>query len=298
MGFSAKSSLLLTAIIAFQPRFSIYTAAINYDALLIPLFTLFVLGGVLALKNGPNWKNVLLIVASVYLGILTKQTAYILLVGAVLLFAYLLYEKIKNKSRGVKYAACLLIVIGITVFSIYLKQHLIGNTDSFGDLKISVSSYLSKSLTMGRFALSSRTYWGALGWVNNWFLDNLTNFIWYTQIVAAIGLVLFLILKKKQAHMPEKKYIIFLIVMIALLQLGIRTADWIVFRQTGSLDLGTPGRYFLPNLAAHIILVFTGIGMLLRKEKIFEWSLIIGLILMMTFMMYIIFDTIIFRYYI
>jgi len=34
IGFSAKNSLLLTAIIAFQPRFSIYYANINYDALL------------------------------------------------------------------------------------------------------------------------------------------------------------------------------------------------------------------------------------------------------------------------
>ena len=60
IGFSAKNSLLLTAIIAFQPRFSIYYSTINYDALLILFFTLFTLGGILALKNGLHWKKVFL----------------------------------------------------------------------------------------------------------------------------------------------------------------------------------------------------------------------------------------------
>jgi hypothetical protein len=88
--------------------------------------------------------------------------------------------------------------------------------------------------------------------------------------------------------------------MLVILQLGIRTADWTVFKSTGSLDLGTPGRYFLPNITTHIILVFTGFGALfgyLKKEKYFNYSLLAGLILMMTFMLYIIFDVIILRFY-
>lgn len=112
---------------------------------------------------------------------------------------------------------------------------------------------------------------------------------------------------EKLDFLPEKKYIIFLLGMIVLLQLGIRFADWIFFQQTGSIETGTPGRYFLPNIAAHIILVFTGLRMLIevissqggsaKGREYFEKSLIVGLILMMTFMMYIIFDVIILRYY-
>lgn len=329
IGFSSKHSLILTAIIAFQPRFSIYSAAINYDPLLILVFTLFTLGGVLALKHGLNWKNFLLMITSIYLGIQTKPTANILLVAAVLLFAYFAYEKVKNKNKNVRYAAYLLIIFAAIFFSLYLKNRFIGNAGSFGNIATSVKNYLSESLTLGRFGLSSRTYWGSLGWTNNWFLDKATNIIWTIETFSAIGIMLLMIPKKyllvalnlaqnlyrkltsylkipnyqplasteKLDFLPEKKYIIFLLGMIVLLQLGIRFADWIFFQRTGSIETGTPGRYFLPNLVAHIILVFTGLGMLLRKKECFEKSLIVGLILMMTFMIYIIFDVIILRYY-
>lgn len=297
IGFSAKNSLLLTAIVAFQPRFSIYYAGINYDALLILTFALFTLGGVLALKQELNWKNFSLMAISIYIGTLAKPTAYILLAPFSLLIAFFCYEKIKNKNRYVKYASFLLLVCMATVLFIFIKNRFVGNVHGFGNTMISITNYLSESLTMGRFALSSRTYWGALTWTNSWFMNNLTIFIWFFQSIAATGIAWFLFSKKKPEFLPEKKYAIFLLVMIVFLQLGIRAADWSIFKDSGKLYLGTPGRYFLPNLTAHIILVFTGLGMLLQKNKYFERSLIVGLILMMSFMFYIVFNMIIFRYY-
>jgi len=131
--------------------------------------------------------------------------------------------------------------------------------------------------------------------------------IWLIQAVASIGIAFFLFSKRKFMHLPEKKYIVFLLMMLVLLQLGIRFADWIFFYKLGRLETGTPGRYFIPNLTTHIILVFTGIGALIegisfrykfaKSKEYFEKSLTVGLILMVIFMMYIIFDTIIFRYY-
>jgi hypothetical protein len=103
--------------------------------------------------------------------------------------------------------------------------------------------------------------------------------------------------KRKFDYLPEKKYIIFLIGVIIALQLGIRFADWRAFSVSNRLNLGTPGRYFLPNLASHIILVFVGLGALLRKEKYFNLTLLFGLISMFAFFMYIIFDLVIPRTY-
>lgn len=309
IGFSAKNSLLLTAIVSFQPRFSIYYTTINSDALLILTFALFTLGGILALKNGLSWKNIFLIVFSILLGILTKPTASVLLIGAALLFMYFLYEKVKNKNRKIKYIALLIFACITASLLIYFKKYLPDNISNICNLFISVKDYLSKTLTIGRFGLSSRTYWGILSWTKNWSINNGTNIIWLIQAIAAVGIAFFLFSKKKFAHLPEKKYIVFLLMMLALLQLGIRFADWMFFYNNGGhIETGTPGRYFIPNLTAHIILVFTGIGILLEKtsvrdgsasngQKYFEYSLIIGLVLMMTFMLYIIFDNIIFRYY-
>ncbi len=298
IGLSAKHSLIITAIVAFQPRFSIYSAAINYDILLILIFALFTLGGVLALKHGLNWKNLLLMSISIVCGILTKPTAYLLILAVCLLFSYFAYEKIKNKLKYAKYIVfCVFIFLAIFA-TIYIDRKFTGGFSGSENIVSSIGKYLSKSFTLGSLGLSSRTYWGALGWVNNWFLDKTTNIIWIIQLIAAAGIGVLLFSKKeKPEFLPEKKYVVFLLAMIVLLQAGIRFADWSLFHKLGQIEIGTPGRYFLPNIAAHIILVFTGLGMLLRKKGYFEKSLIFGLILMMTFMLYIIFDVIILRYY-
>ncbi|MDR3558857.1 MAG: glycosyltransferase family 39 protein, partial [Candidatus Pacebacteria bacterium] len=78
VGFPAEYALLLTAIVAFQPKLSDYFTNINYDALLIPMFFLFTLGGVLALKNGLNWKNFSVMLLAAVAATLTKGTGLIL----------------------------------------------------------------------------------------------------------------------------------------------------------------------------------------------------------------------------
>ena len=85
--------------------------------------------------------------------------------------------------------------------------------------------------------------------------------------------------------------------MIVALQLGIRVADWNVFAHTGSLDLGTPGRYFLPNLASHLVLVFVGLGMLLGTRERLKIVLLCGVVLMCFFSTLVTFDLILPRFY-
>lgn len=293
IGLSSKASLLISAIIAFQPRFSIYYSAINYDALLILAFTLFVLGGVLALKQGLKFANFSLMAASIYIGTLAKPTAYILLVPMSFLLSYVAYEKFKNRNKNLRYAIYSLIGIMVLATVGFLGGRFI---EHFGIFAKSINDYFLSDFALGKYILSSRTYWGAISWTNNWFLNNsLINIICAIDFVSAIGIAIFLFSKNKFPHLPEKKYAIFLIGMLVTLQLGIRVANWISRGQ-----LGLPGRYFLPNIATHIILVFTGIGAILgyfKKEKWFDASLIIGLILMMMFCLYIIFDVIVLRYY-
>jgi 4-amino-4-deoxy-L-arabinose transferase-like glycosyltransferase len=301
IGFSSKHALLLTAIISFQPKFSMYFAGINYDVLLIPMFVLFTWAGLLALKQGLNWKNLFLMLFSIVVAVLTKSTGYILAIPFAFLLTYLLFEKVRTKNKMIQYFSYILSFVAFVGLAFILKNHLPSQGNSIGQILNSISNYLNKSLSIGRFGLSSRTYWGTLGWTNNWFMDNVTNLIWLIQAFSLAGLGIFFFGKgEKPSYLPEKKYVAFLIGMIIALQLGIRTADWSIFSQTGSLDLGTPGRYFLPNLPAHIILVFVGLGMLFahfKKEKYLDYSLLAGLILMFAFSMYLIFDVIIFRFY-
>jgi len=301
IGFRPRESLILAAIIAFHPKLSMYTTNINYDALLIPIFALFTLGGVLSLKNGLNWKNILLMLAAIILGFYTKGIALVLLPVFAGLVLFHLYKKFGKEKNILHYVLAIFLLIIFLFFSFRVAGHsltgLLPFKGSATETFSSLQSYLSKSLTIGRFALSSRTYWGSLGWEDNWISDNFTNIVWSIEFFAVAGLIWFLFSKKNPEYLPDKTNIIFLMFMIAALQLGIRLFDWNVFASTGSLDIGTPGRYFLPNLAAHIILVFTGLGMLLRKENYFRNSLIAGLILMFSFCLYLIFNVVLPRYY-
>ncbi|HAT73760.1 MAG: hypothetical protein US30_C0004G0142 [Candidatus Moranbacteria bacterium GW2011_GWF2_36_839] len=297
IGLKEKASLILTAITAFQPKYGMYFANINYDVLLIPLFFIFTLGAILSLRNGFNWKNGSLMLLAIGLGFFTKPTALILLLPFFGLIVYFTYSNYKKKINLKIILLAIIIFIIIAYFSNYNFISILPFKHNLPETFRSLGAYLSESLTMGRFALSSRTYWGSLGWFSNAIDQNFTNFVWTIQTISVVGIILFLFSKKKLDFLPEKKYVVFLVGMIIALQFGIRMADWKVFMGAGELELGTPGRYFLPNLVSHIALVFVGLGYLLQKENRFKNALLVGLIAMLSFSMYLTFNIILPRYY-
>ena len=86
--------------------------------------------------------------------------------------------------------------------------------------------------------------------------------------------------------------------MIFFLQLAIRFYDWRVFDTTGKIVIGTPGRYFLPTLIPHLIILVTGLGFLITKNKTQFTTLLKALALSMILLcLYAVFDVIIPRYY-
>lgn len=297
IGFNQKRSLILTAIISFQPAFSAYYVSINYDVLLILVFALFTLGGVLFIKNGFDFKNALMMISAVIIGLLTKDTAIILLAMLLTIICYTVYKKYKAGKFNFKYVIFSIILISLILFFFFQNYGIQKLLPADGVNLLKIKGYLSDSLGLGRISLTSNSYWGNLSWESNLIADNLIKFIWLIDAFAIAGIILLVFAKNRCDYLPEKKYIIFLALMIIFLQLGIRYADFTIFSSTGELNLGAPGRYFLPNIASHMILFFTGIGALLRKNDYFDVSLKIGLILMISYCIYIIFDILIPRFY-
>ena len=301
IGFSGYASLILTAILSFQPKFSLYLTNINYDAFTIPTFFLFTYAGVLALKHGLHLQPLSFLLLPILIATETKGTGYILVIALLGLIAFLLYEKVKlqdKKTRYGIYGACLIISLAVISF-LFSHFFQIKNLSSVGE-------YISKTITWSRFVLPSETYWGTLSWVNSPLLGHVTDIIFLIEMIAIIGLGLLLFSKKFKSDypsfLPTRKYLVFLIGMIVALQLGIRIADWSIFSQIGGMrmSLGTPGRYFLPNLASHILLVGAGLGAILawfKKERYFEPILLVILIAAFTLMSYLIFNVIILRFY-
>ena len=257
----------------------------------------------MSLRKGLDWKNFSIMLLAVAIGLLTKGTAIVLLaafLGILFSHAYSFTRARRRfKITFLKGLLAAIFVIGALTLSggRYRYTTLIPIDTSFSDTVTSLGKYLDKSLTFGRFGLSSRTYWGSLGWNDDFLSQHFTDILWPLQGIAVIGIVLFLFTEKKPDFLPEKKPVIFLIAMIVALQLGIRVADWNVFAHAGSLDLGTPGRYFLPNLSTHLILLFLGLGMLLGTRERFKNILIGGVILMCFFSIFLTFDVILPRFY-
>lgn len=304
LGFSKKHSLLLTTIVSLQPKLSTYFSNINYDVLLIPLFALFTLGAVLAIKNNLDWKNLSIMLFSIILGMFTKATSIILIpifITLIVLQGYKMYKKSKYFKNHVK-KIILILTFLISVPVIILSNNFgiskiltVKKNASFLEIVSLLKNYLNASYS--RIDSSSRTYWGSLDWTQGNFSDNMINWIWFFEFFVIIGIIYFLFSRNKIEFLPQKKYIIFLAGIIFFLQLGTRFYDWKIFIVTGGFDLGTPGRYFLPNLIAHIALMFIGIGALLHKEKYFDIALKAGLVFMFFFSMYLTFNTILPRFY-
>ncbi|QQS20628.1 MAG: glycosyltransferase family 39 protein [Candidatus Moraniibacteriota bacterium] len=297
--FDRHISLLFAALVAFQPKFSMYTTNINYDALLIPTFFLFTLGGILSLRDGLTLRNGAILLVSTILGVLTKQTAFILLpVLFILLSFHLLRHLSQKRSRFLSFTLFFLVLIGGLSFlaSHPTVKNIFPTHLSRTEILTSFEKYRSESLTPGRLALSSRTYWGALGWNEDIISRRLTDVLWPIEGLAAIGLLIFFIFKKPE-FLPEKRLVAFLVLMILALQLGIRAADWSIFRLTGALDLGAPGRYFLPNLATHFLLVFIGFGALVRSREFLRHLLVASVILFFAFSFYLTVSVVAPRFY-
>lgn len=117
------------------------------------------------------------------------------------------------------------------------------------------------------------------------------------EAVCVTGLVWFFIRKKNPEFLPNKLTVLFFLAIFLALQLGVRFADWRLFDSRGDQILGTAGRYFIPALVAHLILLIVGTGAFFKHEENFRIILKIGLVLMVSLFGYSILSIMIPRYY-
>lgn len=294
LGFSRKNSLFISAIISLQPRFSIYITNINYDSLLILIFTLFTLGGVLILKNGPSWKNCLLIMTSFALGILTKGTSIVLLVPLFALVAFFVIQKIKERKINFKYVLVAFLAL-VLASGIFFSKYNIKTIALPENKDLPAATFLARSLH--RIPATSTDYWGGISWTRDNYSNEFVKVIWVIEILSTAGILFYLFSKRRLEFLPEKKYILFFLLLLLALQIGVRFNNWRITASGSELLYGTPGRYFIPNLAVHMAIIFTGLGMLARKKKYFDTVLLAGLVFMLAFSLHIIFNVIIPRFY-
>jgi 4-amino-4-deoxy-L-arabinose transferase-like glycosyltransferase len=302
IGFSKKISLLIAAILSFQPMFSATAAALNPDILLIFSFTLFTLGGVLILRDGPRWKNIAITLLAVILGILTKGPGLVLAIIAYPLLSYALLKKLNlSLAQSVRYFVIISSILVIVTFFALPGEYLTKITETsrsshFTSVFASLRAYSSEAKN---FMFTGLSYWGNFGSLDAAILKNIVKLIWLVEAISAIGIALIFLAKEKirPIFRPEKKYLVFLLAIFLSLELAIRFYDWRIFDVTGDVSIGTPGRYFLPAIYSQAALVIAGLGAFLKKNEHFEILLKTILVFMAGLWLYSIFNVIIPRYY-
>jgi len=303
IGLSSMQSLTIATLIAFQPMFSATAAIVNIDISLIFSFSLFTYASVSLLKDSFRLMHILLLFFSLVLAFFSKGPGIVLFIIVQPLLVYLAYKHFKVNPR--KFFWFIFLGVSVVIGSFFLavpKDYLISLTNlgaisKFNSPAESLSKYIEKTTAFGALKDMHASYWGNFGWLDTKIPSAVLDVIWIVEIISLLGIILFIFSKKKIEYLPNKKFILFSIGILAALQLAIRFYDWRVFDTTGKIIIGTPGRYFLPNIIPHILLVVTGLGFFTKNEKQFNVLIKVLAILMILLSLYSIFDVIIPRYY-
>ncbi|MDD2766367.1 MAG: glycosyltransferase family 39 protein [Candidatus Moranbacteria bacterium] len=312
IGFSKQNSLIITALVAFQPMFSASASQVNIDIALILAFSFYIYASVSLLHSGMHWKDILLLILSLPLAFYSKGPGIVLFAITPFLLGYLIYKRfnisLKKFSLYVSIAIFILVaVITLSVPKSYFVSITNFNATSKFDSPVeSLTKYIDKTINMTSVLRTEKSYWGNFGWLDTPLSGNIIQGIWILEIIALFGIVLFFVPKRflkkirmgtEKSYLPEKKYILFFFGIMIALQLAIRFFDWRIFDAYKQILIGQPGRYFLPTIIPHIIVMAVGLGFFTRSKKQFDILIKTLLVSMILLSLHAMIDVIIPRYY-
>ena len=294
---------LFTLLVGLEPMLLATGTIVNIDIALVFSFTLFFLTSIRVLTK-PNFINHAFLLLSFILAFYSKGPAICL--APVMGVIYLLLLKnyfhwSTKKTLSLLLLSAILVVITFFVaipHSYTTSIFRLGTSSQFASVSDSLLSYTQKTLSFDDLFHSHTSYWGNFGWLDTEISKTLLIFIWFLEYLAYTGLIFFLLSKKTLTYLPSKKIIYLSLGIILSLQLAIRFYDWRTFDITKQILIGTPGRYFLPTILPHFVILVTGFGFLFTTNRaqftLLLKTLSLGMLLLS---MYAVFNVIIPRYY-
>lgn len=287
-----KSKLLALAVaslVAFQPLFSFINIGVHYDSLAILATTLFTYLCLLYLKSKKTkYLKLSLLIAVISLFIKPDLAALLLV------FIFLLNKKYKK----IIVTALIGLVIGLSS-SVNLIKWFVNQQSPIFD-KLFYLTNLGEYAYLARFVVRSFTsiefvnkialyfktivpthlaqifpwYWGVFGWLEK----TMPSFI-YTILKIIVFVSLIGLLKKLLRKIDRKT--VFLILLILIHFSGILFHDIKVFAGSGH-NFGIQGRYLLPTISSHMVLLVLGLSQFIKKK--FHSHLAISLIIFSIFL--------------
>ena len=295
---------LSTLLVAFQPMLLATGTIVNIDIALIFSFTLcfFALIAILEKPTSKIFHAVLLF--SLFLAFFSKGPGVVLILIVGVFYLLLIQRYLQwDRLRLLKLLLVFSVIFSLLFLFLVPKNYLASITNlhsgsHFSSPLKSLTTYFDKTFGIDAMLRTHTSYWGNFGWLDTKMNTSLLHSIALVELIAWVGIILFLRSKKTKEYLPQKSVILLSLGMIITLQLAIRFYDWRVFDTTGKILIGTPGRYFLPTVVPHLLILVTGLGFLLTKNRAHFTTLLkaltVGMILLC---LYAIFDVIIPRYY-
>ena len=277
LGWSTSASTLFASLIAFQPMFLATSAVINIDILLVFSSTLFLLGAIDLLQDQrPTAKSISTVLTAIVIALFTKGPGVILIPLTLLLAFFIVHSQYSKKYPDLLPRSILGVFVITSLAFIFIPSHILSNFLHLGASSVfetpfaSLSAYLEKSLSLGSLIWTSTTYWGSFGWLDTNLPESILRIILAVETTALFGLIWLFRDPNPPHFLPEKRTLLFALASIVLLQIAIRFFDWRILDTTGKMLSGTPARYFLPNIAAHFLLLVAGLGYFARSEGAFS----------------------------
>jgi len=238
-------SFTVASLVAFQPMASVIFSSITYDSLSILTATTFLYLAakfIQTTKKKFQWLALIIALA----GLIVKSQ----LIGLSLVWLFLLTKK------QLKLLPLFLVIIfilswqdhDIRQFLLLIPEWLQGNNWH------QINNYFSV-YTKPLLAEVFPWYWGVFGW-----LEKVMPLVIYRVIKIISGLALIGIIVSRQF-----RRIRVLLIFSLIMALVIMVNDFFIFSQSGA-NFGVQGRYFLPAIPAHMILLVFGLQALISKN--------------------------------
>ena len=278
-------SIAIASLVSFQPMFTFVTAGVNNDNLLNLLTTVLLWLMVDSLRKGMTASRNLAMLITLVLGLYTKQLIYpfIPLPLLVVIYDYLKKKKGKFLYKNLIYIAIILAVAVILFVRILNSGYLPGwpmvNPQS-PMVDLSLSTYLQQKIPV----LYSETlpwYWGVFKWLGVVLPLTVLRSIKIILAVSLFGLVHYFLTRVWRKKFTTTDWQLMLLIFSSLwFAFWLLLWDYMLVRSIG-FSHGIQGRYFFPNISAHMTLVVFGLWQLTKsyQRTIVKVSILAGVLL-------------------
>lgn len=246
-------------IVALQPMYAYMGMAVNVDALVWLIFSVFLYLVTRAFDEGLTFEMNIAIGLTLAAGLLTKQTFLVAVpIYAILLF-FLWQRKMLHSRRAAEYlgtTALMLIVLDGWLYVSGLVRTSPSYAGEHEQTARSIGGFLDHLAdNSGAYANTFNTAWGAYGWLDTYVSLRVFGLIRALSAVATVGLAFYLVQTAARKQFDAKTA--FFVVISA-----VYVAAWVVLnylRVTSGESWLLQGRYFFPMIVPIIAVLLRGL---------------------------------------